>query len=83
MTFWFIGLNFAGRGWRIRQRSCKFVKLTSSKLHQPMKKALLLLTAAATLGLGACNKTTCPAYSKADSQKSEAVASTDAPAARQ
>lgn len=48
-----------------------------------MKKALLLLTAAATLGLGACNKTSCPAYSKADNQKSEAVASTDAPAVRQ
>ncbi|WP_165903823.1 hypothetical protein [Hymenobacter gummosus] len=48
-----------------------------------MKKALLLLTAAATLGLGACNKTTCPAYSKADTQKSEAVASADASVVRQ
>ncbi|WP_460676936.1 hypothetical protein [Hymenobacter coalescens] len=48
-----------------------------------MKKGLLLLTAAASLALGACNKQTCPAYSKASTQVAEPVASAAAPAARQ
>ncbi|WP_171025789.1 hypothetical protein [Hymenobacter jeollabukensis] len=48
-----------------------------------MKKAVLLLTAAASLALGACNKTTCPAYSKADNKTAEPVASAEAPQARQ
>ncbi|UYZ59448.1 MULTISPECIES: hypothetical protein [Hymenobacter] len=48
-----------------------------------MKKGLLLLTAAATLGLGACNKQSCPAYGKAATQKAEVVASAAAPAERQ
>lgn len=48
-----------------------------------MKKALLLLTAVASLALGACNKTTCPAYSKADNKVAEPVASAATPADQQ
>jgi hypothetical protein len=63
-------------------RCRKFVCLPSNT-STAMKKGLLLLAAASTLVLGACNKQSCPAYGKADTQKSEAVASAAASADRQ
>ncbi|QHJ09464.1 hypothetical protein [Hymenobacter busanensis] len=49
-----------------------------------MKRVLLLTVAAATLGLGACNRTKCPAYTKAATRVSEPVtASAATPAERQ
>jgi hypothetical protein len=57
--------------------------LTFYSISLPMKKALLLLTAVASLALGACNKTTCPAYSKADNKVAEPVASAATPADQQ
>ncbi|WP_345225150.1 hypothetical protein [Hymenobacter koreensis] len=40
-----------------------------------MKRVVLLAAAVATLGLGACNRTQCPAYAKAANTTSEPVAS--------
>jgi hypothetical protein len=41
-----------------------------------MKKLLLLAIGAATLGLGACNKHTCPAYTSTKSAAAPLTAST-------
>lgn len=41
-----------------------------------MKKLLLLAIGAATLGLGACNRQTCPAYTSAKSAAAPVTAST-------
>ena len=48
-----------------------------------MKKLLILATAVATLGLGACNRGTCPAYSSAKAAAAPITASTATPAVRQ
>jgi hypothetical protein len=48
-----------------------------------MKKLLILAIGAATLGLGACNKSTCPAYSSAKSTNAPITASTATPVAQQ
>ncbi len=52
-----------------------------------MKKLLILAAGVATLGLGACNRQTCPAYgNRAEIHQAtpatDATASTAAPAAR-
>jgi hypothetical protein len=41
-----------------------------------MKKLLILAIGAATLGLGACNKQTCPAYTSTKSSAAPVTAST-------
>ncbi|WP_166648226.1 hypothetical protein [Hymenobacter sp. UV11] len=41
-----------------------------------MKKLLILAVGAATLGLGACNRQTCPAYTSAKAQAAPITAST-------
>ncbi|MDO7884125.1 hypothetical protein [Hymenobacter cheonanensis] len=41
-----------------------------------MKKLLILAVGAATLGLGACNRQTCPAYTSARSAAAPVTAST-------
>lgn len=41
-----------------------------------MKKLLLLVLGAATLGLGACNKQTCPAYTSTKQAATPLTAST-------
>ena len=48
-----------------------------------MKKLLLLVLGAATLGLGACNKQTCPAYTSAKSAAAPITASTATSVERQ
>lgn len=48
-----------------------------------MNKVLFLALAAATLGLGACNKKTCPAYTSAKPAAAPITASTAAPLVRQ
>ncbi|MBJ6141900.1 hypothetical protein [Hymenobacter sp. BT559] len=48
-----------------------------------MKKLLILAIGAATLGLGACNKSTCPAYSSAKSTSAPITASTATPVNQQ
>ena len=48
-----------------------------------MKKLLILALGAATLGLGACNKSTCPAYTSAKSASAPITASTATPVVRQ
>ncbi|WP_400190137.1 hypothetical protein [Hymenobacter sp. B81] len=40
-----------------------------------MKRILLLALATATLGLGACNRQRCPAYTKSSLRTAEPVAS--------
>jgi len=41
-----------------------------------MKKLLILAIGAATLGLGACNRSTCPAYTSAKATAAPVTAST-------
>ncbi|MGI4820638.1 MAG: hypothetical protein ACRYFV_05445 [Janthinobacterium lividum] len=48
-----------------------------------MKKLFILAFGAATLGLGACNRSTCPAYSSAKAASAPITASTATPAVRQ
>lgn len=48
-----------------------------------MKKILLVALGAATLGLGACNRKTCPAYSSAKAAPTTVTASTATPVERQ
>jgi hypothetical protein len=48
-----------------------------------MKKLLILAIGAATLGLGACNKQTCPAYTSAKSAATPITASTATAVERQ
>ena len=48
-----------------------------------MKKLLILAVGLTTLGLGACNRKTCPAYSSAKAAPTTLTASTAAPVAQQ
>ncbi|NML64692.1 hypothetical protein HHL22_05685 [Hymenobacter sp. RP-2-7] len=48
-----------------------------------MKKLFILALGAATLGLGACNRKTCPAYSSAKAAPVGITASTATPVAQQ
>ena len=48
-----------------------------------MKKLLILAVGAATLGLGACNRSVCPAYSSAKAAPATLTASTATPVAQQ
>lgn len=48
-----------------------------------MKKLFILALGAATLGLGACNRKACPAYSSAKAAPATITASTATPVAQQ
>jgi hypothetical protein len=48
-----------------------------------MKKLLILAIGAVTLGLGACNRGSCPAYSSAKSTSAPITASTATPVVQQ
>ncbi len=48
-----------------------------------MKKLFILAVGAATLGLGACNRSTCPAYSSAKTTAAPVTASTASAIERQ
>lgn len=48
-----------------------------------MKKLLILAIGAATLGLGACNRSTCPAYTSAKAASAPITASVATPIAQQ
>jgi hypothetical protein len=48
-----------------------------------MKKLLILAIGAATLGLGACNRSTCPAYTSAKAASAPITASTAVSVERQ
>ena len=48
-----------------------------------MKKLLILAIGAATLGLGACNRQTCPAYTSAKQAATPVTASTAVAVERQ
>jgi hypothetical protein len=47
-----------------------------------MKKLLILAFGAATLGLGSCGKSTCPAYTSAKAASAPITASTATPVAQ-
>jgi hypothetical protein len=48
-----------------------------------MKKLLILAVGAATLSLGACNRSTCPAYTSTKAAAAPITASTATPVAQQ
>ena len=48
-----------------------------------MKKLLILALGAASLGLGACNRSSCPAYTSAKTTAAPVTASTATPIVRQ